>query len=110
MARRNPASPCVLGGARPIPPRLDRCAALLPSAGADAGIVGASLVIVRDGNTEAEEYVGYQDEAGRRPVDRETIYHGASITETFTGLAMMQLRDRGLRAGSPGSPVTRTMR
>ena len=63
---------------------------------ADAGIVGASLVIVRDGKVEAEEYAGYQDNATKRPVDRDTIYHWASITKTFTGIAIMQLRDRGL--------------
>ena len=62
----------------------------------DAGIVGASLVIVRDGKVESEEFVGYQEEATRRPVDRDTIFHWASITKTFTGIAIMQLRDRGL--------------
>jgi CubicO group peptidase (beta-lactamase class C family) len=65
---------------------------------ADAGIVGASLVIVREGKVDAEEYVGYQDNASRKPVDRDTIYHWASITKTFTGIAIMQLRDRGLLA------------
>ena len=64
----------------------------------DAGLVGASLVIVREGKAAAEEYVGYQDNAARRPVDRDTIYHWASITKTFTGIAIMQLRDRGLLA------------
>ena len=63
---------------------------------ADAGIVGASLVVVSAGRIEAEEYVGLQDEAARRTVDRDTIYHWASITKTFTGIAIMQLRDRGL--------------
>ena len=62
----------------------------------DAGIVGASLVIVRDGKVEAEEYAGSRDIATKRPVDRDTIYHWASITKTFTGIAIMQLRDRGL--------------
>ena len=62
----------------------------------DAGIVGASLVIVREGKVEAEEYVGQQDNATKRPVDRDTIYHWASITKTFTGIAIMQLRDHGL--------------
>ena len=64
----------------------------------DAGIVGASLVFVRAGKVEVEEYVGHQDEKVRRPVDRDTIYHWASITKTFTGIAIMQLRDRGLLA------------
>lgn len=40
----------------------------------DAGIVGASLVIVRAGKVELEDYVGHQDEKARRPVDRDTIY------------------------------------
>ena len=63
---------------------------------AKAGIVGASLLIVRGDTIEGEEYVGYQEEATRRPIDRDTIYHWASITKTFTGIAIMQLRDRGL--------------
>jgi CubicO group peptidase (beta-lactamase class C family) len=62
----------------------------------DAGIVGASLTIVRGDQVEADAYVGYQEHATRRPIDRDTIYHWASITKTFTGIAIMQLRDRGL--------------
>ena len=64
----------------------------------DSGIVGSSLVIVRDGRVVAEEYVGFQDLDAKRPVDRDTIYHWASITKTFTAIAVMQLRDRGLLA------------
>jgi CubicO group peptidase (beta-lactamase class C family) len=45
----------------------------------DAGIVGASLVIVREGKIEADEYVGYQEEATRRPVDR---HHAAARSRT----------------------------
>lgn len=61
-----------------------------------AGIVGSSLVIVRDGAILAEATDGYQDLDAKRPVDGDTIYHWASITKTFTGIAIMQLRDRGL--------------
>ena len=39
---------------------------------------------------------GFQDLDAKRPVDDDTIYHWASITKTFTGIAIMQLRDRGL--------------
>ena len=63
---------------------------------ADAGIVGSSLVLLQDGRVVGEEYVGYQELRTKRPVDRDTIYHWASITKTFTGIAIMQLRDRGL--------------
>ena len=62
----------------------------------DAGIVGSSLVMIRDGKPMADEYVGFQDLERKRPVDRDTIYHWASITKTFTAIAIMQLRDRGL--------------
>ena len=44
----------------------------------------------------ADAVDGYQDLDAKRPVDRDTIYHWASITKTFTGIAIMQLRDRGL--------------
>ena len=39
---------------------------------------------------------GFQDLDAKRPVDADTIFHWASITKTFTGIAIMQLRDRGL--------------
>ena len=63
-----------------------------------AGIVGSSLVMVRGGDLAASAVQGYQDLDAKRPVDAETIYHWASITKTFTGIAIMQLRDRGLLA------------
>ena len=63
---------------------------------AQAGIVGSSLMVVRDGRIVAHDEVGLQDRDARTPVDPDTIYHWASITKTFTGIAIMQLRDRGL--------------
>lgn len=61
-----------------------------------AGIVGSSLVIVRDGRVVASAVEGFQDLDAKRHVDADTIYHWASITKTFTGIGIMQLRDRGL--------------
>ncbi len=61
-----------------------------------AGIVGSSLVFVKDGEIAARASHGYQDLDARRAVDEDTIYHWASITKTFTGIAIMQLRDRKL--------------
>lgn len=63
---------------------------------AQVGIVGAGLTVVKDGAVTHEVFVGYQDRDTRRPVDRDTIFHWASVTKTFTGVAIMQLRDRGL--------------
>lgn len=59
------------------------------------GIVGSSLVMVVDGRVAHSSSVGYQDRATRRVVDDGTIYHWASITKTLTGIAILQLRDRG---------------
>jgi CubicO group peptidase (beta-lactamase class C family) len=61
-----------------------------------AGIVGSSLMLVRDGQIVARQNEGLQDLEGRALVTNDTIYHWASITKTFTGIAIMQLRDRGL--------------
>src|SRR4051812_20533265 len=61
-----------------------------------AGIAGSSLMIVRDGRIVARANEGLQDRDARAPVTDDTIYHWASVTKTFTGIAIMQLRDRGL--------------
>ena len=59
-------------------------------------MVGGSLWFFEDGEPLAREMYGFADlEAGRR-VDEDTIFHWGSITKTFTGIAIMQLRDRGL--------------
>jgi CubicO group peptidase (beta-lactamase class C family) len=59
------------------------------------GIHGASLAFIKDGRIEAIETTGFADAAAKTPVTRETIYHWASITKTFTAVAIMQLRDQG---------------
>jgi CubicO group peptidase (beta-lactamase class C family) len=72
-----------------------RVAALYHQRVQDAGIVGSSLMFVRDGAVAHQAFEGFQDLDRKRPVDAETIYHWASITKTLTGVAIMQLRDRG---------------
>jgi CubicO group peptidase (beta-lactamase class C family) len=62
----------------------------------DEGIVGASMALVLDGHVVDLETEGMADLGRGLPVDDETIYHWASITKTFTAIAIMQLRDRGL--------------
>ncbi|HEX8225571.1 MAG TPA: serine hydrolase domain-containing protein [Allosphingosinicella sp.] len=61
-----------------------------------SGIAGSSFYLVRDGRTAAADHLGEQDAEARVPVDSRTIYHWASITKTMTGIAILQLRDRGL--------------
>src|SRR5436305_5390564 len=60
------------------------------------GFVGSSFYLVRNNRVVAREFYGLADAEHGVPVDEETIYHWASITKTFTGIAIMQLRDRGL--------------
>ena len=60
------------------------------------GIVGSSFFLIQDNQVVAKEFYGLAHIEQQRAVDENTIYHWASITKTFTGIAIMQLRDRGL--------------
>jgi len=68
-------------------------------------VVGASVLLARDGRTLARHDVGVADRDARQDADSNTIYHWGSITKTLTAVAVMQLRDRGLL--SLDDPVTR---
>jgi CubicO group peptidase (beta-lactamase class C family) len=60
------------------------------------GIVGSSLALVRGGQVVFRDNYGLMSRSPDRAVNDDTTYHWASITKTFTGIAIMQLRDRGL--------------
>ena len=60
------------------------------------GIVGGSFIFLRDNKTLAENFYGSANIAKNQPTDANTIYHWASNTKPLTGIAIMQLRDRGL--------------
>lgn len=62
----------------------------------EAGIVGSSFVFLKGNRKIAEEFYGLANIEKNQPVDSNTIYHWASNTKPFTGIAIMQLRDRGL--------------
>ena len=62
----------------------------------DAGIVGAGFVFLKDNKILAQEFYGSANLEKKQPIDENTIYHWASNTKPFTGIAIMQLRDRGL--------------
>ncbi len=61
-----------------------------------ANIAGSSFYLIRNGRTLAADHLGEQDAEAHVPVDADTIYHWASVTKTMTGIAILQLRDRGL--------------
>jgi CubicO group peptidase (beta-lactamase class C family) len=68
----------------------------------EAGVVGGALMFVRGAEVLGFEAHGSADRDGKRAVDRDTNFHWASCTKTFTGIAAMQLRDRGkLRLDQP---------
>jgi len=62
----------------------------------DAGVVGSGFVFVKDGKVIAHHSYGMANVAKNQAVDADTIWHWASNTKPFTGIAIMQLRDRGL--------------
>lgn len=62
----------------------------------DHSVVGGALLFLEAGDIKAGKYYGMADINEGREVTRETIFHWASITKTFTAVAVMQLRDRGL--------------
>jgi CubicO group peptidase (beta-lactamase class C family) len=73
----------------------------------DAGIVGSTFVFLKDNKVIAEDMYGSANLEKNQPVDENTIYHWASNTKQFTGIAIMQLRDRGLL--NLDDPVTKSL-
>lgn len=61
-----------------------------------AGVVGGSFVFLKDNKILAREFYDSANVEKNQKVDENTIYHWASNTKPFTGIAIMQLRDRNL--------------
>lgn len=58
--------------------------------------VGASVVIVKDGEVLAQKGYGYADQENEVPVDPEsTVFRIASVSKTFAATAIMQLVEQG---------------
>ncbi len=58
-------------------------------------IAGSSFAFIRDNKVVGRKMVGMAHVGENRKVDDDTIFHWASITKTLTGIAILQLRDRG---------------
>lgn len=58
-------------------------------------IVGSSVAWIDNGRIIQRAHAGMRNAATHAPVDENTIFHWASITKTFTGIAIMRLRDEG---------------
>jgi CubicO group peptidase (beta-lactamase class C family) len=59
------------------------------------GVVGGGFAMVHDGAPAEAFYWGEANATTHQRVDGETSYNWASITKTFTAIAILQLRDRG---------------
>ncbi len=62
----------------------------------EAGIVGGSFLFLQNNKITIQQNYGSANLDKNQPVDENTIYHWASNTKPFTGIAIMQLRDRRL--------------
>jgi CubicO group peptidase (beta-lactamase class C family) len=60
------------------------------------GVVGGGMALVQGEEPATEFVVGDARPDQHVPVDAATTYNWASITKTFTAIAVLQLRDRGL--------------
>ncbi|HMC29548.1 MAG TPA: serine hydrolase domain-containing protein, partial [Candidatus Angelobacter sp.] len=58
------------------------------------GVIGAAYLLLDKGRIIERHAVGLADETAHQAVDANTIFHWASVTKTFTAVAIMQLRDR----------------
>jgi len=90
-------APAVVSGQTPagFPAAWRGVAALFHATLTQEGVVGGSLWFLRGDSVLAREFHGLADREPGRKVDANTIYHWASITKTMTGIAILQLRDRG---------------
>jgi len=59
------------------------------------GVVGGAIALVHGDTLLAFDGFGDADRDPTRLVEASTIWHWASVTKTFTAIAIMQLRDRG---------------
>ena len=59
-------------------------------------MVGFAVGVVRDGSLEFFHGHGLADIASGTPITEDTVFRIASITKTFTAIAVMQLWERGL--------------
>ncbi len=85
-----------LGAQTQVPPAQWKAFTKTFDAYADSDrVVGSSVVVVRGGKVIAHHEHGYADLVKRTPITERSIYHWGSITKTLTGIAVMQLRDRG---------------
>lgn len=81
--------------AGPVAEGARQLTAKLTSFVADNRLYGAAAGVVADGELVWSGGAGFADLAAGRPAGPDVLYRIASITKTFTGTAILQLRDAG---------------
>jgi CubicO group peptidase (beta-lactamase class C family) len=56
---------------------------------------GSSFVVVHNGKVVVNKGYGYADKEKKVPVNKDTVFQIASVSKTFTALAVMQQVDKG---------------
>ena len=59
------------------------------------GIIGGGFAFIHANDRATLFFFGESNRETHQPIDAETAYNWASITKTFTAIAIMQLRDHG---------------
>ena len=72
---------------------------------------GLAVAVIRDGALAWFHGYGLADVAAKRPITEDTVFRIASITKTFTAIAVMQLWEQGLvDLDAPANDYLRTFR
>jgi CubicO group peptidase (beta-lactamase class C family) len=72
---------------------------------------GLAVAVVRDGDLAWYHGHGLADVAARTPITQDTVFRIASLTKTFTAIAVMQLSEQGLvDLDAPANDYLRTFR
>ena len=56
----------------------------------------AVSIVDKDGSSLYENYFGYRDKENALPINEDTLFGLASVTKSFTCLAIMQLHEKGI--------------
>ena len=73
-------------------PEIDR---LFETYARDAHVPGAAWGIIVDGQLAHTGVTGYRDVPSKAPVTPDTVFRIASMTKSFTAMAILKLRDEG---------------
>ena len=75
---------------------INKCEDLISKKMKSDNIIGVSAAIIVDDSIIWEKGFGYADKDNKVPMTINTAVNIASITKTFTALAIMQLQEKGL--------------